>query len=97
MNQWYDYYYSQPEKMMNWPVMKRPEGLRELLEESVSTILPEKDLLQKIGKLVFDDVMIIPLHTSARAFVYRKEVHDSGHMKWDRWMQWTADRAWKSK
>jgi peptide/nickel transport system substrate-binding protein len=93
----YDNYLSQPAKMMQFPVLERPDGFQELLDEAASTIEPDKGLMNQLGKLIFDEVTVIPIHTTGRSFIHRKNVHDTGHMKWARWTQWNADTAWKSK
>jgi len=90
-------YFSEKLSKIQYPVLKRPDGFQELLEECVTTRYPDEAKLQKLNRLIFDDALVIPLHTTGRAFIYRDNVHATGHMQWGGWLDWRPDEAWKSK
>lgn len=96
-NQTYDFYFSQKVRLLQFPPCKRPDGFQELLEKSIATTYPEKELMQQLGKMIYDDAMVIPIHTTGRAYALQKNMHNTQHMKWGMWTEWRLDEAWKSK
>ena len=96
-NTYYESYLSKKVKMIQFPVLKRPGGFQELLEQSVKTVLPEKEMTQKLTKLVFDDVTLIPIHSTGQVAILQNNIHDTEFMKWDTGNQWTPYKVWKSK
>jgi peptide/nickel transport system substrate-binding protein len=77
--------------------MKRPQELEELFKESTSTIAPDVKKMQKIQRLLCDDLTVVPTYMHTRNYVARQNVHDTGHMRWASWPWWTPGTAWLSK
>ncbi len=82
---------------LEFPVMKRPAGLDDLLKEALGTMNPEPQRMQKVLKVIYDDNTVIPIHTTGRASVQQKNVHDTGHLSLAGWTDWAPDKAWLSK
>jgi peptide/nickel transport system substrate-binding protein len=96
-NQTYDGYFNTSVKLIQFPVMKRPDGFQTLLDKSIITREPQKEMLDKLAQMIYDDVSVIPIYVTGRAVILQKNVHDTGHLEWARWLQWRPDKAWKSK
>jgi peptide/nickel transport system substrate-binding protein len=96
-NQTYEFYFAENVNLVNFPTTKRPDGFKELLEKSKNTAKPEPELMHQLAKMIYDDVMVIPIHTTGRAYICQPYVHDTGHMKWGMWTEWRMDEAWMDK
>jgi peptide/nickel transport system substrate-binding protein len=96
-NQTYDGYFNTKVKMLQFPVLKRPDGFQELFDKSLTTKEPQKELVEKLARMIYNDVLVIPIYVTGRAVILQKNVHDTEHLKWARWLQWRPDKAWKSK
>ncbi len=81
----------------DFPSLKKPDGVGALFDDALSTIDPEVKRVQKLLKIYFDDVTVIPIHEVGRASVQSKNVHDTGHLKYGSWPNWAPDKAWLSK
>ncbi len=77
--------------------MKRPPEFDGLFKESTATATPDVKKMQKIERLLCDDLTLIPTYTHTRNYVARPNVHDTGHMQWASWPWWTPATAWLSK
>ena len=86
-----------PSDSLEFPSMKRPAELDALLKEALATVNPEVPKIQKVLKVIHDDATVIPIHTTGRASVQQKNVHDTGHLSMGGWTDWTPDRAWLNK
>jgi peptide/nickel transport system substrate-binding protein len=84
-------------KALDFPTLKKPAGGDDMLYEALSTINPEIPRVQKILKLFFDEVTVIPISTTGRAALVQKNVHDTGYLSLGMWTEWTPDKAWMSK
>ena len=82
---------------LDFPVMKKPAGLDALIKEALATINPEVPRIEKALKLIYDDVTVIPIHTTGRASIQQKNVRDTGHLTLGIWTEWTPERAWLKK
>ena len=83
--------------MLQFPVLKRSDGFQELLEKSLTTEEPQKELLEKLARMIYNDVLVIPVYVTGRAPILQKKVHDTEHLKYARWLQRRPDKDWKSK
>jgi peptide/nickel transport system substrate-binding protein len=86
-----------PSDSLEFPSMKRPAGLDTLLKEALATINPEAPRIQKVLKVIHEDATVIPIHTTGRASIQQKNVHDTGHLSMGGWTDWTPDRSWLNK
>jgi peptide/nickel transport system substrate-binding protein len=77
--------------------VKRPQGLEELFKESTATVTPDVKKMQKLNRLIADDLTVIPTYSHSRDYMVGQNVHDTGHMKWASWPWWTPATAWLSK
>ncbi|MFC1533865.1 ABC transporter substrate-binding protein [Thermodesulfobacteriota bacterium] len=82
---------------LDFPSLKRPDGLGKLLEESYTTLTPERDKIMPVVRMLYDDATVIPIHDLGRTYATQKYVHDVGHMAYGNWTDWRADTAWMSK
>jgi len=89
-------YYFAP-ATLEFPSLKKPAGLEKPLNEALSTINPELPRIHKLLKMFNDDVTVIPIHTTGRACISQKQVHDTGHLTLGNWGWWTSEKAWMSK
>ena len=81
----------------DFPSVKKPAGEEALLKDGLSTLNPEAPRMQKVLKLLYDDVTVIPVHYAVRACVSQKNVHDTGHLRLATWPFWIPENAWLSK
>ena len=96
-NQTYDFYLTTDVNLVNFPSTKRPDGFEELMDKSKTTMEAEPELMHQLAKMIYDDVTVIPIHTTGRAYIQQTNVHDTQHMQWGMWTDWRQDTAWKSK
>jgi peptide/nickel transport system substrate-binding protein len=89
-------YYFAP-ATLEFPSLKKPAGLEKPLNEALQTINPELPRVYKLLKMFNDDVTVVPIHTTGRACVSQKNVHDTGHLTLGNWGWWTSEKAWMSK
>jgi hypothetical protein len=77
--------------------MKKPTELDTLLKEALSTINPEVQRIQKVLKVIHEDVTAIPVYATGRASIQQKNVRDTGHLTLGIWTEWTPERPWLKK
>jgi peptide/nickel transport system substrate-binding protein len=77
--------------------MQRPPGLEKLFNESIETIGPDIKKVQALHRLLIEHQTVIPVYRHTRNYVFQKNVHDTGHMKWFAWPVWSPGEAWLSK
>ena len=82
---------------LEFPSLKKPDGSGALLDEALATTNPELPKIYKLLKMFNDDITVIPIHTTGRACVSQKNVHDTGHLTLGNWGWWTSEKAWMSK
>jgi peptide/nickel transport system substrate-binding protein len=82
---------------LDFPSMKKPAELDTLLKEALSTISPEVQRIQKVLKVIHEDVTAIPVYTTGRASIQQKNVRDTGHLSLGIWTEWTPERPWLKK
>jgi len=82
---------------LEFPSLKKPAGSGPLLDEALATINPELPRIHKLLKMFNDDITVVPIHTTGRACISQKTVHDTGHLTLGNWGWWTSERAWMSK
>jgi hypothetical protein len=68
-----------------------------LLKDALSTLDPEPKRIQKLLKVYFDDVTVIPIHEVGRASVQQKKTQNTGHLNFGVWPEWAPDQAWLNK
>jgi peptide/nickel transport system substrate-binding protein len=88
------FYFYGPEQFVS---MKRPPDLEKLFKESIATKEPEVKKLQAIHRLIIEHQTLIPVYRHTRNYVFKENVHGTGHMKWVSWPYWTPGEAWLSK
>jgi len=89
-NQMFKFYFAGD----TWPSLNFPDGFRDLYKATLRTATVEKDKVQALSKLIFDDCMIIPLNQTKQGnFIVG--VHDMGTGKWGDGVMWSPDTAWK--
>jgi len=84
-------------KALDFPTLKKPAEVDDMLNEALSTVDPEIPRVQKLIKLFSDEVTVIPISTTARGAFLQKNVHDTGYLSLGMWTEWTPDKAWMSK
>ncbi|MBN1255511.1 MAG: ABC transporter substrate-binding protein [Deltaproteobacteria bacterium] len=94
-NQTLDFYFSA--KSPDFPSLARPAGFDELIQKSISTVEAKKRNIQNVLEKMFDETMVIPINEVGRGYAVQNYVHDTGHLEWGSWTNWTPDRAWMSK
>jgi peptide/nickel transport system substrate-binding protein len=82
---------------LDFPSLKKPAGIDVLLKDALSTLGPEPKRIQKLLKVYFDDVTVIPVHEVGRASVQQKKTQNTGHLKFGVWPEWAPDQAWLNK
>jgi peptide/nickel transport system substrate-binding protein len=89
-------YYFAP-TTLEFPSLKKPAELGALLNDALLTINPELPKIYKALKTLSDDITVVPIHTTGRACISQKNVHDTGHLTLGNWGWWTSEKAWMSK
>ena len=85
-------------RTMEFPSLKRPKDMQAVFDDALSTREFEPRRGQQIVKLIFDDVMVVPLFTSPTFAIATKNVHDAGfHTHSSQRVNWTPERAWLAK
>jgi peptide/nickel transport system substrate-binding protein len=82
---------------LDFPTTKKPDGVDSSLKDALATVNPEFTRIEKVLKLVNDDITVIPIHTTGRASVQQKNVHNTGHLSLGLWTEWAPEQAWLSK
>jgi len=82
---------------LDFPSLKELPELQALFKEARSTVNVEIPRVQKILKVLYDDATIIPVHTTGRASVEQKKMHDSDHLKLGMLSDWRPENTWLSK
>lgn len=88
-------YYFAP-ATLEFPSLKKP-AVEPLFTEALATVNLELPKIHKLLKLFNDDLTVIPIHTTGRACITQKKVHDTGHLTLGNWGWWTPENAWLSK
>jgi peptide/nickel transport system substrate-binding protein len=88
------FYYWGPERFVS---LERPPDLEKLFNESISTVEPEVDKLQALHRLFTEHQTLVPVYRHTRNYVFKGNVHDTGHMKFVSWPYWSPADAWLSK
>lgn len=88
------YFTNSPEGFVS---LKRPEGLDRLVEESASTLTPQRHKLQQLHRLLMQDYTVIPVYLGRRTYVAQPEVRDTGHLQGATWPYWKPADAWKAR
>jgi peptide/nickel transport system substrate-binding protein len=82
---------------LEFPSLKKPGKLGVPFNEALATTNPELPRIYKLLKMLNDEITVIPIHTTGRACVSQKNVHDTGHLTLGNWGWWTSEKAWMSK
>lgn len=90
-----EFYYGPDAK--DFPVLKKPSALAGALSEAISTLTPQVERIQKITRLIFEDITVIPLYTQAEVYICRKNVRDANFMKFESFTDWTPEKVWLMK
>jgi peptide/nickel transport system substrate-binding protein len=82
VNEWgnqnvtFNYFIGTPGR--SWLSAIRPPGYKELLDKSKATPEPDPVLLKQIEKMVYDNVVGIPVYSSSLTWAFKKNVRDHG-------------------
>jgi len=89
---WYTFYWLGNQ----FQSMKLPEGFSAAVQEAITTEQMEKDKVQKITKMIYDESMIIPIQVQVVAWFFHGGLHDTGiftaHHSY-----WSPSTAWMEK
>ena len=88
------FYFYGPERFIS---MQRPADIEKVFNESLSTMKPETEKLQALHRLLIEHQTLIPVYRHTRNYVFKDNVHDTGHMKYVSWPYWDPAGAWLSK
>ena len=76
--------------------VKFPEGFKQQSQDVLTTVEMDKDKIQKINRLIYDDSTIIPLSVNVVSWFWTKALHDTGiftaHHSY-----WSPSTAWIEK
>ena len=75
---------------------KRPDGWAQTFTATLSSAKPEKDLMSKAVRALYDDATIINLYSGASLYAATKKVHDCG-LDQRSSIYWNPERTWLSK
>lgn len=87
------YFTNSPEGFVS---LKRPEGLDRLVEESASTLTPQRHKLQQVHRVLLQDYTVIPVFQAMRTYVAWPDVRDTKHLQGATWPYWKPGDAWKA-
>ena len=87
-----EFYYGPDAK--DFPVLKKPDNLHGLFNDAIYTYTPQPQRVQKLTQLIFDEAMVIPIHTQVEVYVARKNIMDAGFMQFESFTDWTPEKAW---
>jgi ABC-type transport system substrate-binding protein len=73
-----------------------PAGFREAWTDMLTTSVVQKEKVQKLNKMMYDDSMIIPICNSAASQGIAKSVHDTGLFEQHHSL-WSPSTAWIEK
>ena len=77
--------------------MKKPDGWENLLKASLTSRLPEPDLMQKCVQALYDDQTIIPISYGTSLWATTDKVHDAGLGSRGTPDHFNPQNAWLSK
>ncbi|MFC1533126.1 ABC transporter substrate-binding protein [Thermodesulfobacteriota bacterium] len=82
-----------------YPSLKRSEEFKSALDAALKATDYEtqKEMSKKVIRVMFDDLMIVPLYTFSRCIITKKSVYDTGWLTSGHLSQWRPDNAWMSK
>ena len=72
-------------------------GFREAYNASLATPVQDADTVRKVSRMIYDNVMVIPLYINQDCTFYRDGVHDLGQYVWGDSVQWSPQDAWLEK
>jgi peptide/nickel transport system substrate-binding protein len=74
-----------------------PTGLMSLYDEALSSPTPQRELVEKVVKAIYDEDSLIPVSYMGTGQVYHNYVHDLGFHDFISHTAWTPENAWMSK
>lgn len=77
--------------------MEWPEGLHNAVSAAMQTPQIQKDMVQKVVRMIFDHMTVIPLYEFKRVAFFRDGVHDTGILTFGFFADWTPADAWLEK
>jgi len=77
-----------------FPSLKRPEGFIEKLEASLSTVVPERERMEELTRMLIEDVTVIPIDHSSEFRIMQPNVYDTGYFEWSGATVFTPERIW---
>ena len=80
-----------------FPVLKRPDGLVEKLDESLKTLTAEKGKMEEMTRMIIDDAMIVPLYYISEVRMLQPNVHDTGYFEVEAGTVYKPEQIWLSK
>lgn len=89
---WYSFYWMGNQ----FPSVKFPDEFKALAQEALATEQMDKDKVQKITKMIYDESTLIPINVQVGAWFFSKGLHDHGiftaHHSY-----WSPSTAWLEK
>ncbi len=77
--------------------MKWPEGLHDAVTKALETPQVEKAMMQKVNRMLVDDITLIPLYEKKRVAFFMDGVHDTQILTFGFFADWTPADAWLEK
>jgi ABC-type transport system substrate-binding protein len=72
-------------------------GFREAYDASLATPAQDAATVQKVSRLIYDNLMVIPVYINQDRTFYLEGVHDLGQYEWGDSPQWSPQDAWMEK
>jgi ABC-type transport system substrate-binding protein len=75
-----------------------PPGLEEAVHEALATVELEKEKVEKISRIIFDNASMIPIHyMGAGRVFYKEQLHNAGFLDYTSFTEWSPAEAWLSR
>jgi len=78
----------------DFPALKKPQGSLSLLGDSLPAVTPQAQKIERITRLIFQGVMVISIHTHVEIYVSRPNIMDTNFFAYERFFDWTYEKAW---
>ncbi len=77
--------------------LKKPDGWKDALTASMVTEEPDKNLIRKLVRNMYDDATVITINYPAQMQATSNQVHDTGYLSRIAYYYWNPQDAWLSK
>jgi ABC-type oligopeptide transport system substrate-binding subunit len=75
----------------------RPPGFQELIEEALSTREVDPAKVQKAARVLFDQVLWIPVFHHGQCYAYTANVHNLNYGDYNMWCNCDSEYIWLSQ